>query len=424
MGKLLAGALGAAVAIAAAYPFLPVPAGATGSQISRWVLPAPPYEATRVQAKPGQTLTDFPIGFVELDEDPLYSTDYAYFMIASRPLGRPYIGALVGQSDNAAVGGVLGVDFHVEKATGGNVDELATAVSGWLDQGMHFVIADLPAAELLDLVDRFRDREVVFFNVQATDDSLRGADCRANVAHIIPSLSMYSDALVQYLVSRKWTNILTIQGPLPQDAVIAGAMATSARKFGARVVDTVPFVLTNDPRFREQSNVALMTAGRNFDAAFVADWDGEFARHVPYETSSPRPVVGAAGLSPFAWWWSWDGQGAPQLQTRFEQASYRRMGSEDWAAYVAVKGVVQSVLRSRSTEFAAVRDYLFSDAMNLDGTKGNPMSFRSWDHQLRQPLILATTNAWTARAPIEGFLHQTNELDTLGVDERQTTCRF
>ncbi len=417
-------AFGTAVALAAAVPLSAAPASATGTQLSHWQIPAPLYTPQRTQPKPGQTLTDFTIGFLEQTDDPLYSVDYAYFYIASRPLGRPFSGAQVGQTDAAAIGGVLGVDFHVEKAEGANVDELATAVTTWIAAGVHFIIADLPGTTLLALADRFKDQPVVFMNVQATDDSLRGADCRANIAHVIPSTSMYTDTLTQFLVSKKWTDILAIQGPLPEDALLVTAMTTSAKKFGARMVGTVPFILSNDPRNREQTNVALMTAGKNYSVAFVADTDGEFARYVPYQTNDPRPVVGSAGLTPHAWYWAWDGQGAPQLQTRFEQATYRRMGDNDWAALVSVKGIVQSVLRSRSTDFPVVRDFMFGDTLVLDGTKGNPMSFRSWDHQLRQPMILTTTNAWIARAPIEGFLHQTNELDTLGVDERQTTCRF
>jgi ABC transporter substrate binding protein (PQQ-dependent alcohol dehydrogenase system) len=235
---------------------------------------------------------------------------------------------------------------------------------------------------------------------------------------------METDALVQYLVSKKWRNILVLQGPLPADKMIVDALQRSAQHFGARITEVKPFVLSNDPRNRDRSNVALITAGGRYDVLYVADSDGEFARYVPYETNDPRPVVGSTGLTALAWHWAWERQGAPQVNARFEAAADRRMAGVDWAAFVAVKAVVQSVLRSKSTEFEPVRDYLLGDKMNLDGTKGNPMSVRAWDHQLRQPLLLATGNAVLERAPIEGFLHQTNELDTLGVDAPETACKF
>jgi ABC transporter substrate binding protein (PQQ-dependent alcohol dehydrogenase system) len=205
---------------------------------------------------------------------------------------------------------------------------------------------------------------------------------------------------------------------------MVAAVQRAAQRFDVRIVEVRPFVLTNDPRQREQSNVALVTADAKYDVVLVADTDGEFARYVPYMTQFPRPVVGSAGLVPSAWHWSWERHGAPQLNSRFEKAAGRHMGGEDWAAWTAIKTVVQSVLRSKSTEFESVRDYLLGDRPNIDGFKGNPLSVRGWDHQVRQPILLSTGNAVIERAPLEGFLHQTNELDTLGVDAPETACHF
>jgi len=364
------------------------------------------------------------MGYVELAEDPRYNEDYAYAQVPVRPLGRPFDATSVGIADAAQIGKVIGVDFGVERKTGANIEELVLAVQSWSDQGTGFVLADLPAAELLQLSDALRDRDVVIFNLAAPEDALRGESCRENLVHVIPSYAMMADALVQYLTFRNWRNILVLQGPLDGDAQMTAAVQRAAQKFGARIVEVRPFELTNDPRRREQSNVALVTADADYDVVLVADTDGEFARYVPYATQFPRPVVGAAGLVPSAWHWSWERHGAPQLNSRFEKAAGRRMGGEDWAAWTAIKAVVQSVLRSKSTEFQPVKDYLLGERLNLDGFKGNPLSVRSWDHQIRQPILLSTGNAVIERAPLEGFLHQTNELDTLGMDAPETACQF
>jgi ABC transporter substrate binding protein (PQQ-dependent alcohol dehydrogenase system) len=100
------------------------------------------------------------------------------------------------------------------------------------------------------------------------------------------------------------------------------------------------------------------------------------------------------------------------------------MAGVDWGVWASVKAVVQSVLRAGSTEFGPVRDDMLGERLNLDGFKGNPMSVRSWDQQVRQPILLAGGNAVIARAPLEGFLHQTNDLDTLGYDAPETECRL
>ncbi|HVR65535.1 MAG TPA: branched-chain amino acid ABC transporter substrate-binding protein, partial [Verrucomicrobiae bacterium] len=58
------------------------------------------------------------------------------------------------------------------------------------------------------------------------------------------------------------------------------------------------------------------------------------------------------------------------------------------------------------------------------GFKGQKLTFRDWDGQLRQPILLATTRVLVSVSPQEGFLHEFSELDTLGYDRPDTTCKF
>jgi ABC transporter substrate binding protein (PQQ-dependent alcohol dehydrogenase system) len=199
----------------------------------------------------------------------------------------------------------------------------------------------------------------------------------------------------------------------------------AAARFGAKIIDKRPFLLSNDPREREKNNVALLTGGRrDYDVVYVADSYGEFGRYVPYQINRPRPVVGTAGLVADWWSWSWERHGAPQLNSRFERHTGRRMVGQDWSAWVGVKAIVQAVTRSKSTHFQAVSDYLRGERIKIDGVKGPSLSFRQWNNQLRQPILIGTHNAIIARAPLRGFLHEINDLDTLGDDARDTTCQF
>jgi ABC transporter substrate binding protein (PQQ-dependent alcohol dehydrogenase system) len=365
-------------------------------------------------------------GYVELADDPRYANQGAHSGIGFTDLGRPYQGSQVALEDARAIGRVIGVEFSMEKSTAKSVDELLQLISGWMtSDGVHFVLADLPAGSLKDLARKLADRPVLLFNISAPDDSLRSADCSSNVLHTYPSDAMLSDALMQYLVAKGWRQILVLQGPAPEDAAMVTALRRSTRKFQANIVATRQFVLTNDPRYREQTNVVLMTEGVHYDVVYVADSSGEFGRYVSYQTSLPRPVVGTAGLAATAWSWSWDRDAAVQLQHRYEKASPpRRMNGGDWAAWEAVKAVTQAVMRTHSTAFDAVKEFLLSDKLNLDTVKGNAGSFRAWDHQLRAPILLSTADAVIERAPLPQYLHQTNVLDTLGIDAPETACRF
>ena len=59
----------------------------------------------------------------------------------------------------------------------------------------------------------------------------------------------------------------------------------------------------------------------------------------------------------------------------------------------------------------------------LDGSKGVSMSFRPWDGQLRQPVLLTDGGSVVAMAPADGVLHPRNNLDTLGADEPEKLCK-
>lgn len=381
-----------------------------------------PAVAQRPPAGPPETLT---IGYLQLQQDPRYDDLVAYARIQLRPLFRPIDGAELGIIDAAQVGGVLGVEFALERISADDGPALAVEALAAIDRGINFFVIDAPPETILQVADAATDRAAVFFNATAQEDALRGAECRANVLHTIPSYAMLTDAMVQYLVTKNWTTILVLQGPLPADAELVADLERSIDRFGGRILDILPFILSNDPREREENNVALMTASnRDYDVVFIADTDGEFGRYVPYSTNRPRPVMGTVGLVPVAWEWTWERQGAPQLNSRFEQLAGRRMEGQDWAAWVAVRAVTQAVTRARTTEFQQVADFLRSEQLRTDGAKGNPLNFRPWDGQLRQPLFLSTFNAVIERAPLEGFLHQLNELDTLGYDAPDSPCRM
>ncbi len=368
----------------------------------------------------------FTIGFLGLSEDPRYDEDRVYARIQLRPRGDVVAAAEVGIEEAQITGRVIKVDFGLAQHRGPDVADLAATVREWRDEkNIHFFILDLPAAAVAELADQTKDDNVVFFNATAPDNRLRREACSRHVMHTAPSHAMQMDALAQYLVSKRWTRVLLLAGPLAEDALIAAAFEASAKKFGAKITDRRPFVLSNDPRRRDQNNVALLTAGgKDHDVVFIADSDGEFGRYVPYQTNRPRLVVGTTGLVPSWWHWSFERYGAPQLNSRFERAAGRRMVGQDWAVWVAVRALVQAVLRSRSTEFENVTAFLRGDRLRVDGFKGPALSFRPWNNQLRQPILISTHNALIMRAPVEGFLHATDTLDTLGDDEPDSACRF
>ena len=373
-------------------------------------------------APPMQHLT---IGFVDVEGDPRYEPIQAYDRIILKTREHPFAGAEVGIDEAAALSRVLKMDFVLQRITVKSNDEVTPAVLKAADGGIRFFLLDAPADVYKPLATAVSGRDVLIFNVSTPDDGLRRDLCAREFVHVYPSSAQLMDGLVQYLVSRKWRDVLEFEGPLAADAAMTTAFEHSLKKFGARVVAHQHFKPGTDPRDREQNDPALLSAiSRDYDVVFVADNAFDFVREVPYHLVRPRPVVGSIDLEPVAWHWTWDHNGAPQVNTRFEKKSGgRHMAGPDWAAWVAVKMIVQSALRTRSADFQKQRAFILGDG-SFDGDKGLALSVRPWDHQLRQAILLAAPYAVIANAPIEGFFHQTNELDTLGDDQPESACHL
>lgn len=381
------------------------------------------------------SLVSFPGALAATDEvrlvyltrqtDPYYRTHRAYTGLTLREHHRAIDGIKVALRESRILTRGIGITFKLQEVTVTPERSVNDTIRRLIEErSAGIFILDLPIEDLRDAGGAFATDKVLLFNVRHRDDSLRGADCSPVLFHTIASRAMLMDALGQYLFKKNWTDVLALEGPGDVDAMWSTAFASSARKFRLTMVDRRPFVLSNDPRQRDQTNFALLTSAADYDVIYLADSVGEFGRYLAYQTKDPRPVVGSEGLIPSAWHWTWERYGAPQLNQRFHRLAKRRMSGPDWAAWVAVKSIVTATLYRKSRDIMALRSAMRSDDFRVDAYKGAPASFRPWDNQLRQSILLHTHNAVIAKAPIDGFLHQKNNLDTLGVDARESTCRF
>jgi ABC transporter substrate binding protein (PQQ-dependent alcohol dehydrogenase system) len=280
------------------------------------------------------------------------------------------------------------------------------------------LLTDLPADWTLAVADAVK---LPVLNLGASADRLRQQDCRARLFHIVPSERMRSDALAQTLVSRKWNKLLLLVGPSAQDQQRAATAQASIKRYGLQVVASKPYKLSADPRERDLANPLLLTSGASYDAVWVIDSDGEFARSLPYRTVLPRPVVGDAGLVALGWHAQFERFGAPQVVRRFAKATRRPMTDHDWAAWMAGKALVGVAAAEPKGPNAAWAQALAKTP--VDGSKGTSLSFRPWDGQLRQPMLLTDGQGVISQAPIEGLMHPTQVLDTLGADAPEKLCK-
>lgn len=363
------------------------------------------------------------VGYLGLQDDPRYHPDVVYTRIEISPGGNPVDGAVMGVEDLKVVTDAVDIQVKLDEQEAADVAGLVAKIQDMNKAGEGFIILDLPADMVDQVSAQTKDLPVTLVNATAPEDYLRDR-CYPNLLHTAASDRMNSDALVQYLRTRNWTKVLMLVGPLERDKTMAAAFKASADRQRFNIVDTREFTLSTDPANREKNNYQLVTGGADYDVVFVADNQGDYARYLPYATQLPRLVVGSTGLVASEWQWSWDRDGSTQVTSRFEKMTDgRRMTGQDWATWVAAKSVITAIAKARSEDYQKIADYLRGNRLKIDGSKGVQLNFRPWDGQMRMPIVLATHNAVIAAAPLDGFLHQTNTLDTLGTDEPEHKCQ-
>ncbi|MEM7210652.1 MAG: ABC transporter substrate-binding protein [Pseudomonadota bacterium] len=331
-------------------------------------------------------------------------------------------GAMLGLGDSAKTGKFLGFDYALDEVLVPEGEDVVAAAKAALAE-TRFLVVDADAPFLTAIADLPEAEGALILNATAQDASLRGDACRANLFHTMPSYSMRADALSQFLVKKQWTRWALIHGDKPGDLAFAEALKQSGKKFRLKLSGEKAWIFDADMRRNAAAEVPLFTQDLGeHHVLVIADEINDFARYVIYNTWLPRPIAGSVGLQPRAWAPVVEQWGAAQLQKRFRRQFERDMRSEDFGAWAAVRAVSEAVTRTKSNDPAVLRAFMLSEDFELGGFKGRPLTFRPWNGQLRQPIPLVHADALAAQAPIEGFLHQHNEMDTLGVDQPNSTC--
>lgn len=340
-----------------------------------------------------------------------------------------FAGARLAIEDNDTTGRFMGQDFEAVEVAA-TPDTAGAELDRLLAEGIRFVVLLADDATTVALADMAGDRALVF-NAAARGDALRGADCRANVIHTAPSHAMLADGLAQFLMWKRWPRWFLVHGSHPEDLALAEAWRRAATKFGAQIVEEREFTDTGGARSTDSGHVQVQAQlpvftqrAPDYDVMITADENGVFAGYMPYHTWDARPVAGSAGLVPRSWHPALEAWGATQFQNRFERLANRPMREEDYQSWLALRMVGEAATQTRSAEPAQLRDFMLSPDFQVAGFKGQKLTLRDWDHQLRQPVLLTTGLLTTSVSPQDEYLHQTSPLDTLGIDRPETACKF
>lgn len=337
-------------------------------------------------------------------------------------------GARLAIKDNNATGAFMGQEFVLTETIVPRDGDVAQAASELVEGGAGWIVSALPREQLNLVLDKVGSG-VTVFNVEAPDNELRNGECRQNLFHTVPSRSMLADALAQFLVFKRWQRWALVVGNTGEDRFFAQALRRAAERFGGEIAGEKQWPHTPLARRAEGGFHAIQREVPAFlqdlpdhDILLVVDETDYFGEYFPYQTWTPRPVGGTQGLVPAGWHRAHESWGAVQLHRRFEREAGRWMTPVDFAAWVAVRSLGEAATRAQSADTAKMLGYLTGDRFELGAYLGQPVTFRSWDRQLRQPVLIAGPRMVASVSPQEGFLHPRTPLDTLGDDQAESAC--
>ena len=379
---------------------------------------SPAATATPAPAKPQTDSETLALAYLALEPDNPPVVPFFEPLIQDAGLQ----GARLAVRDNNTTGRFTRQQFTLHETVlpaGADVDAHFRAL---LAKGYRHILVNLPGAMTRQLATLPEAQNSLLYDIASQEDPASKAECRANVLRLMPSRTMRADALAQYFIKKRWNQWFLAIGPEPEDGLYAAAIRRAAKRYGAKIVQEKTWQHSFDQRRTPESDVPVFTQGSDYDVLIVADEAGQFGDLLSYRTWRPRPVAGTQGLKATNWHPTHEAWGALQLQHRFRELAGHTMTERDSAAWLAVRAVGEAATRTHSLQFEPIKAYLLGNELALAGFKGVPLSFRAWDGQLRQPLLLAAERSLISVAPIEGFLHPKNELDTLGYDNPESPC--
>lgn len=344
------------------------------------------------------------------------------------PEDNGFAGAQLADEDNGTTGTFLGHTYETSTVAV-PPEEADAALDAILADGIRFIILMADDADLARLADRAAQDGAVVFNAQAEGVALRDNECRANVLHVAPSRAMRADAVAQFALWKRWPRWFLIHGSNPEDQALADAYRRAAKKFGGRIAEEREFEDTGGSRRTDTGHVLVQRQlpvftqdADDHEVVIAADESDVFAPYLPFHLWTPRPVMGAAGLRPVTIHGAHEAWGATQFQRRFEELTGRYIREEDYQVWLSLRVLGEAVIRTSSNDPQTILDYAISDEFELAAFKGVPVTFRPWNGQLRQPILLYDGRITVSVSPQDGFLHQVSPLDTLGLDKPESSC--
>ena len=341
------------------------------------------------------------------------------------------LGSRMGIKDNNTTGKFTNQSFKLIEKKIGSKESAKEIFENFRKNKYKFFILDVSKDDFDEISGSDLIEGSILINASLKDNDLRNENCNKQVLHTAPSYRMVTDALIQFLKKKNWTKLLLVSGVNERDKQFADSIKISAKRFGLKITNEKVWDFTHDFRRTADLEIVKFTQGEKYDVLVLADEGNtfgdsgnSFGDYIPYRTWKPTIVVGGEVLKPTSWHFAHEQWGGNQMQSRFLKQSKRLMTDIDFNSWMGVRTFGEAITKTKSLDTKVILEQVNDEKFNLAAYKGKAVSFRNWNGQLRQPILLVTPRALVSVSPQQGFVHPRTELDTLGIDESDTKCRL
>ncbi|PPR42824.1 MAG: hypothetical protein CFH24_00353 [Alphaproteobacteria bacterium MarineAlpha6_Bin2] len=341
------------------------------------------------------------------------------------------LGSRMGIKDNNTTGKFTNQKFElIEKNIMPN-ESAKEIFEEFRKNNYNFFILDVSSEDLDKIISSDILGDAILINVSLKNNDFRNQKCDKQLLHTAPSYMMVTDALMQFLKKKNWTKLFLIFGTNNRDKQFKDSLKISVKKFGLTITNEKKWDFTHDFRRTADLEFVKFTQGEKYEVLVLADEGNtfgdsgnSFGDYIPYRTWKPNIVVGGEVLKPTSWHHTHEQWGGNQMQSRFLKNFNRFMTNIDFNSWVGIRVFGEAITKTKSLDPKTILDEILKENFNIAAYKGKPVSFRKWNRQLRQPILLVTPRALVSVSPQNGFLHPRTELDTLGIDEPDTKCKL
>ena len=341
------------------------------------------------------------------------------------------LGSRMGIKDNNTTGKFTNQKFELIEKNIMPKESAKEIFEEFRKNNYNFFILDVSSEDLDKIISSDILGDAILINVSLKNNDFRNQKCDKQLLHTAPSYMMVTDALMQFLKKKNWTKLFLIFGTNNRDKQFKDSLKISVKKFGLTITNEKKWDFTHDFRRTADLEFVKFTQGEKYEVLVLADEGNtfgdsgnSFGDYIPYRTWKPNIVVGGEVLKPTSWHHTHEQWGGNQMQSRFLKNFNRFMTNIDFNSWVGIRVFGEAITKTKSLDPKTILDEILKENFNIAAYKGKPVSFRKWNRQLRQPILLVTPRALVSVSPQNGFLHPRTELDTLGIDEPDTKCKL